>query len=141
MSELSHGLFLAGAFPYLLLGTAHAIATPLRTTDRKGLSPYDPELAKAMAASTVVLTRRTDMWLAWVGFNLSHSLGVVVFGAFVVMLGWNPVSFAQQASTVVPFACVVAAMYLFLAARYWFRVPIMGCAISTGCFMASWLAG
>ncbi len=118
-SDLSRYLYLAGALPFLVLGTAHALATPRAPADAKGLSPFDPQLAEAMTRSTLRLTRRTDMWRAWVGFNLSHSLGVLVF--------------------FLPFAVVVAAVYLRLAQRYWFRTPLLGCALSLVLFLAAWI--
>ena len=138
MSELSRYLFLAGAVPFLVVGAAHAAATPLVVTDRKGLSPTDAGLADAMARSRVRLTKRTNMWLAWVGFNLSHSLGAVAFGAFVLVIGMNRVSFAQQATVAVPLSLLVSAAYLCLAVKYWFRIPIVGCVLSVGCFLTSW---
>jgi hypothetical protein len=138
MPELSRYFFLAGALPFLVLGAAHAAATPLAVTDRKGLSPRDADLPGAMARSRLRLTKRTDMWLAWVGFNLSHSLGAVAFGAFILMIGLNRVSFAQQANVAVPLSLVVSAAYLYLAAKYWFRTPIAGCALSVACFLMSW---
>ena len=79
------------------------------------------------------------MWLAWVGFNLSHSLGAMAFGAFILMIGTNRVSFAQQASVALPLALLVSTAYLCLAARYWFRTPIMGCALSVACFLVAWV--
>jgi hypothetical protein len=33
---------------------------------------------------------------------------------------------------------IVSASYLCLAVRYWFRTPIIGCALSVGCFVTSW---
>ena len=87
MSELSRYLFLAGALPFVFLGTAHAIFTPLRASDRKGLSPDDPALIDAMTRAHVRLTRRVDLWSTWIGFNLSHSLGAVLFGVFVLAIG------------------------------------------------------
>ena len=138
MSELSRYLFLAGAVPFLVFGAAHAAATPLAVTDRRGLSPTDAGLADAMARSRVRLTKRTNMWLAWVGFNLSHSLGAVAFGAFVLVIGMNRVAFAQQATVAVPLALLVSAAYLCLAVKYWFRIPIVGCVLSVGCFLTSW---
>ena len=75
MLELSRYLYLAGALPFFVLGLAHALATPRAPADVKGLSPSDPQLAEAMTRSGLRLTRRTDMWRAWVGFNFSHSLG------------------------------------------------------------------
>ena len=79
MAELSRYLYLAGALPFFVLGLAHLAVTPRAPADVKGLSPSDPQLAEAMTRSGLRLTRRTDMWRAWVGFNLSHGLGVVVF--------------------------------------------------------------
>jgi hypothetical protein len=138
MSEISRWLFLAGALPFLFLGAAHALATPLSPDDRKGLTPRDPALPGAMAASTVLLTRRTDMWLAWVGFNLSHSLGAITLGLFVLVVGRSPESFAGQAALCVPLATAVAAVYVAIGMKYWFRTPIAGCALSLVCFAAAW---
>ena len=138
MSELSRWLFLVGALPFLSLGAAHALATPLAPNDRKGLTPRDPALAGAMATSTVLLTRRTDMWLAWVGFNFSHSLGAITFGLFVLVIGRSPASFTGQAALCVPLATAVAAIYVVIGMRYWFRTPIAGCMLSLVCFATSW---
>jgi len=138
-SELSRYLYLAGALPFLVLGTAHALATPRAPADAKGLSPFDPQLAEAMTRSTLRLTRRTDMWRAWVGFNLSHSLGVLVFAASVILTGRNRSAFDAQAHLFLPFAMVVAAVYLWLARRYWFKTPVLGCALALVLFLASWI--
>ena len=104
MQELSRFLFLAGACPFVVLGVAHAVATPQAVGERKGLSPADPALAEAMVRARPRLTGRTDMWRAWVGFNLSHSLGVVLFGALVLLMGRSPNVFAAQARLFVPLA-------------------------------------
>jgi hypothetical protein len=138
-SELSRYLYLAGALPFLVLGIAHAIATPRAPADFKGLSPSDPQLAEAMTRSGLRLTRRTDMWRAWVGFNLSHSLGVVVFAAYVFMTGRNVSVFAAEAHIAIPFAVIVAAGYLWLARRYWFRTPLIGCLLAVILYLGSWI--
>lgn len=135
--ELSRYLYLAGALPFFVLGTAHALATPLAPSDVKGLSPSDPQLAEAMTRSGLRLTRRTDMWRAWVGFNFSHSLGVFVFAAFVFVTGRSASVFAIEAHIGIPFAFVVAAGYLWLARRYWFRTPLIGCLLAALLFLAA----
>jgi hypothetical protein len=137
--DLSRYAFLAGALPYLVLGTAHVIATPLHPAHRRGLLPREPGLAEAMARSAVLLTRRTDVWRCWVGFNLSHSLGVLILGAAVLLVGLSPERYAYDATVFVPFAVCAAALYLLLGLRYWFRTPIIGCALSLVCFAAAWL--
>lgn len=141
MSELSRYLFLAGAAPFLILGTAHAIATPLLPGDRRGLSPRDPQLADAMTRASVRLTSRTDMWRAWVGFNLSHSLGAVLFSLAVVLVGATEPGYAALGPAFRPFAFFVAALYAWIGAYYWFRTPIAGCLISATLFLAAWVLG
>jgi hypothetical protein len=137
MLELSRYLYLAGGLPFFVLGIAHALATPRAPAEVKGLSPHDPQLAEAMTRSGLRLTRRTDMWRAWVGFNFSHSLGALVFAAFVFVTGRNASVFAAEAHVGVPFAVVVAAIYLELARRYWFRTPLIGCLLAAFLFLAA----
>jgi hypothetical protein len=132
-------LFLAGALPFVVLGLAHALATPRTPAEAKGLSPRDPALRDAMVRESVFLTRRTSLWLAWVGFNLSHSLGAVLFGAVVLLIGRSPASFRAEAGMFLPLAVVVSGLYLVLGVRYWFRTPIIGIALSGVCFLASWV--
>src|SRR5687767_14475635 len=139
MHEVSRYLFLAGALPFIVLGLAHAVATPHTPAQARGLSPRDPALRDAMSHDNVLLTRRTTVWLAWVGFNLSHSLGAVLFGAVIVLIGRSPASFEAQANVFLPLAVLVSATYLVLGIRYWFRTPIMGISLASVCFVASWV--
>jgi hypothetical protein len=139
MPELSRYISLMGALPFVVLGIAHAFATPRTPAQSKGLSPRDPVLREAMTKDTVLLTRRTTLWLAWVGFNLSHSLGAVLFGAVVLLVGRSQASFQAQAGVFLPFVIVVSGLYLLLGLRYWFRTPIVGIALSGVCFVASWV--
>jgi uncharacterized membrane protein YdfJ with MMPL/SSD domain len=138
MHELSRHLYLAGGVPILLLGIAHVFATPLRRDKPRGLSPADPALIDAMSATSVRLTRRMDMWLGWVGFNLSHGLGAILFGVLTVLLGRSESSFSTQAPLFGPLAVLVSGMYLGLAVKYWFFAPIIGCSASFALFLLSW---
>jgi hypothetical protein len=137
MLELSRYVFLLGAAPYLVLGTAHALATPRSPGDRRGLTPADPQLTEAMVGSSLLLTRRTNVWLAWVGFNLSHSLGALLFGVVVLLTGRSAAVFQAEGGLVLPLALLVGGAYLALAIRYWFRTPIIGTAISLFLFILS----
>lgn len=138
MPDLSRYLFLAGALPFIVLGAIHAIETPTRPEQTKGLSPRDAEYRQGMSQQTMLLTRRTNLWLTWVGFNLSHSLGAVLFGVAVLLAGRSTAAF-QANGPFVPFAVLVSAAYLAIGALYWFRTPIIGIALSLACFVASWV--
>src|SRR3989442_10069367 len=86
MEDWSRYLFLGGALPFVILGFAHAFATPTRLDVPRGLSPSDVEMAKAMSRTRLRLTARTDMWRARMGFNFSHSLRGLLLGARVLVV-------------------------------------------------------
>ncbi|HEX7918078.1 MAG TPA: hypothetical protein VF454_01690 [Gemmatimonadales bacterium] len=134
MADLSRIFFLAGAVPYLVLGTAHAWHTPIRADQKKGLSARDPAVEGAMATTSPRLTARTDLWRAWVGFNYSQSLGAVLFGLFVVLIGRSETSYHTEAALALPLSVLVSVAYLVLGIKYWFKTPIIGIAFATVCF-------
>jgi hypothetical protein len=138
MHELSRYLFLAGGLPFVFLGAAHAFVTPIELAKPKGLSPRDPGVAGAMSQTSLLLTRRVDMWRAWVGFNFSHSLGAVAFGVVVLLIGRSPASFTAEGPIFVPLAVLISGIYLVLGSKYWFRAPIIGIALSVVLFLCSW---
>jgi hypothetical protein len=135
VTELSRFLFLLGGLPWVVLGSVHARITPLTPAESKGLSPRDAAYRASMTEQTLLLNRRTNLWLAWVGFNLSHSLGAVAFGAVVWLLGRNTAAYRANAPFFIPFAIVVSGLYLAIGVRYWFRTPIVGIAFAGVCFV------
>lgn len=118
------------------LGTAHLLYT--FCTDK-----FDPNVAAtkaAMQASHPLLTRRTTVWRAWVGFNASHSLGAMLFAALYLILAIGHIEWLRASPALAWLAVVGSGGYLLLAVRYWFRTPLIGCAISTACFVCAALA-
>jgi hypothetical protein len=79
MNAISSSLVAAGAAIILLLGLMHL----LYTFYGPKLLPRDPELQMRMQEISLVISRQTTMWKAWVGFNTSHShgYGAILFGA------------------------------------------------------------
>src|SRR5215472_2609249 len=70
------------------LGALHAVYTLLDLRNPRRLVPVDPSVAHAMANSALQLSGgRTDMWRAWIGFNFSHSLGVLLVGGLGIWAG------------------------------------------------------
>jgi len=81
-------LLILGGAVFGVLGGLHAIYTLLDLRNPRRLVPVDPSVAHAMANSAVRLSRGgTDMWRAWIGFNFTHSLGVLLFAALAVWAG------------------------------------------------------
>jgi hypothetical protein len=122
-----------------LLGALHALYTFLDIAKPRRIVPDDPAVITAMQNSKIRLTGgAATMWQGWVGFNFSHSLGAIVFGVSCCIV---PACLRVSGlSAWVHFGlAVVSAVYLLLAIRYWFRIPVVGTGIATACLTAAWL--
>lgn len=100
------------------------------------LLPRDRDLRAQMERSTLVLTRETSVWKAWIGFNTSHSLGALLFGAV-----YGHLSLAQPAALAgSPFLLAVGVAlllaYAWLGRRYWFSVPFRAIVLALGLYVA-----
>ena len=126
-----------GGAVFSVLGGLHAIYTLLDLRNPRWLVPVDPSVARAMASSALKLSRGgTDMWRAWIGFNFSHSLGVLLVGTLGIWAGSRNKAFPEGILAVLT---VVGCFYLVLSLLYWFRTPSIGVAIGSGCFAAAWV--
>ena len=81
-------LMVLSASIILTLGVVHLVYTfwgPM-------LTPRDPALQISMSQISPVITKETTMWRCWVGFNVSHSLGLILFG---LVFGFLAVAHSQ----------------------------------------------
>src|SRR6267143_5370571 len=94
------------------------------------LTPRDPALQISMSQSSPIMTNETTMWRCWVGFNASHSLGLILFGLFFGYLALAHGQLLFQS----PFLLVVGLAMLggsvVLCKVYFFSVPLTGISIS-----------
>ena len=138
MSEL---FFLVGAALFGLLGVAHGVLTLRDLHAPRSFTPTDENLRRAMAQAPLRLAPQTTIWNAWLGFNLSHSLGLVIFGTLLGGLALHDFDIVAENLFLRFSAVVVGLIYLVLAVRYWFRVPAVFAAAGTLCFVVSALSG
>src|SRR5215831_18765226 len=89
-SPMIASLLILGGTVFGVLGALHAVYTLLDLRAPRRLIPVDPSVRHAMANSAVRLSRGgTDMWRAWISFNFSHSLGVMLVGALGLWAGFR----------------------------------------------------
>src|SRR5215471_12015498 len=135
LSPVINILLLLGGAVFGVLGGLHAIYTLLDLRNPRRLVPVDPSVAHAMANSALTLSRGgTDMWRAWIVFNFSHSLGLLLVGALGIWAGSRIKTFPVG---IIPVLTLIGCVYLVLALLYWFRIPAIGVAIGTACFAAA----
>jgi hypothetical protein len=134
-------LFLAGALLFGALGVAHGLLTLRDLRTPRSLAPVDDRVRIAMVDAPLRLAPQTTMWRSWVGFNLSHSLGLVVFGGLLTGLAWRDFDLVAHSAFLKAGSIVVAALYCVMAIRFWFWVPAALSAAGVACFVASAFAG
>jgi len=126
-----------GGTVFGVLGGLHAIYTLLDLRKPRRLVPVDPAVAHAMANSAVRLSGGAmDMWRAWIGFNFTHSLGVLLLAALAI---WAGARINRLPVGIIPALTLIGCIYLVVAMRYFYRSPAIGVAIGTGCFAAAWV--
>jgi hypothetical protein len=137
---LSELFFLVGAALFGLLGVAHGVLTLRDLHVPRSFTPTDENLRRAMAEAPLRLAPRTTIWNAWVGFNLSHSLGLLIFGTFFGGLALRDFGMVEENLFLRFGAVAVGLVYLVLALRFWFWVPAVLSAVGTLCFVVSALS-
>ena len=101
------------------------------------LTPRDPALQISMSQIAPVITKETTMWRCWVGFNASHSMGLILFGLVFGFLALAHARLLFQS----PFLLVVGLAMLgglvVLCKVYFFSAPLRDISISLACYIAS----
>ncbi len=115
------------------LGVAHLVYTFWGPK----LTPRDPTLQISMSQISPVISKQTTMWRAWVGFNVSHSMGAILFGLVFgfLALAHDQLLFRSPFLLVVGLAMLGG--YAVLGKVYWFSAPFTGICISLACYVAS----
>src|SRR6204780_3974820 len=90
------------------------------------LTPRDPTLQISMSQIAPVITRETTMWRCWVGFNASHSMGLILFGLIFgfLALAHDQLLFQSPFLLVVGLAMLVGVVVL--SRVYFFSAPLRG---------------
>ena len=127
MNTIAPSLVAASSAIVLLLGLMHL----LYTFYGPKLLPRDRELQARMQEVSPVITRQTTMWKAWIGFNASHSYGLILFGAVYGYLAMTHSEFLFQSAFLLSIGLILLFGYVFLAKRYFFRIPLRGVLLAT----------
>ena len=125
-------LVVASAGIVLALGLIHL----LYTLRGRNLEPRDANLLRSMMQAHPVITRGTTMWRAWVGFNATHSLGLILFA-----LVYGYLALAAPRLLMVPgflgiVGLVALLAYAVVAHRYFFTRPFHAVLLATALYIA-----
>ena len=115
----------------LMLGVIHLGYTFSGTK----LNPRDPSLQVAMSQTTPLITKDTTMWRCWVGFNATHSLGLILFGLFFGYLALAQPRLLFESWFLLTTGMATLAALLVLCRMYFFNAPLLGISIASICYV------
>ncbi|MEO0470257.1 MAG: hypothetical protein AAF206_11590 [Bacteroidota bacterium] len=127
----AHTFIIIGSVIVSLMGAYHLYATyftPLFT-------PNDPEMLDRMKRFHAPITDQTNLWRAWLGFNGSHSSGAIFFGSVNLMLAWSQPDWYASAWGLQVLNLMMLGFYIFLAKKFWFKLPLIGISLSSLFFL------
>ena len=116
----------ASAAVILFLGLLHLVYTfrgPM-------LHPSDPDLTARMMIVSPVISRETTMWRVWIGFNATHSFGLILFGALYGYLSMRHRAFLFHSWFLLALGFALLLGYAVIAKLYFFTAPFRGVVLA-----------
>ncbi len=123
-------LLALAAFIPLVLGTAHLVFTYFGPN----LRPRPAEVETAMRGARLVITGETTLWRAYIGFNVTHSMSLMLFGLVYGYLAlWRPEVMAGS-DFLQGLGLLTLLVFCLLAKLYFFSVPSRGVNLALALF-------
>ena len=132
---ISKMLIAACAAIILFFGSMHLAYTFF--TDE--LTPVEGPMETAMKHVALRISSDTTMWKAWVGFNVSHSMGLMLFGliyGYLTVYQWEVLRRSYFLSGL---GLLVLVGYVVLARVFWFKDPLIGVSTATLLYVAGFI--
>ena len=129
---ISRILIGASAAIILFLGSVHLAYTFFTPK----FNPTDGQVETAMKRVAPRISSDLTMWKAWVGFNISHSLGLLLFGLIYGYLSVCRWDVLQGSYFLAALGLLVLSGYVVLARVFWFSAPLIGVSVATSFYIA-----
>lgn len=127
--------WIIGSLIFTVLGTLHLAG--ILFTDK--FLPDNKKLIDDLKLASTNLSKHTNMWSGWIGFNTSHSTGLMFIGIANIYLSVNYFTLMQTDNMFFIFNILTVGFYVWIAKKYWFKIPQTGIIITFICFIISYI--
>jgi hypothetical protein len=124
----------AAATIMALLGVLHLFYTLYDFGPRpRYFRPSDPSVLQALRLTrTQLAPDGRDYWSGVLGFNLSHSVGVLLFALLISVATHDGIDWLK------PVLVAVGVVYAAISYGCWFNIPTGGIALATALLIFGW---
>jgi hypothetical protein len=135
-ADAAQAWFIAGTIVAMLAGGLHVVLTMVDTVRPTYFTPRDRSLKPAMENTRMRFggSAAPSMWNAWLGFNLSHGIGVFTFGLLCLLIAIHDFGLIERIDAIRPLTIVFSAVYFAVSLRFWFYGPALITGTATACF-------
>ena len=125
---------LGAAGIFAVLGVLHLVYTLRDMFGRpRYFAPRDPALLEAMRATRIALAPAgRDMWSVYMGFNLTHSLSLLLLALLIVLTVMTPLPALKLP------AIALGLLVTLIAWACFFHIPLIACAAASVLMIAGW---
>ena len=135
--EFARLALIAGSGIFLLLGAVHGLLTLRDLRNPTNFTPTDPAVREAMEGARLAIHPHANIWKAWIGFNLSHSLGLLLFGGTVWIIAWDYFPVFISSLALRGLLLSISTIYLVMSIRFWFARPTAVIAAAMACYLVA----
>ena len=128
-------LWQVGSLISVTLGSIHMYLTFFTNK----FSSLNEKMIAEMKVSSPILTQDITMWKAWIGFNGSHSMGILFIGVINFYLALPYFAVLQSDHLFFLGTILTISFYVWLAKEYWFAIPFISLSIALICFIVSYV--
>jgi len=90
-----------------------------------------------MTQTSPVITKETTMWRCWIGFNATHSMGLILFGLVFGFLALAHGQLLFRSPFLLAVGLAMLGGYVVLCKVSFFSAPLIGVSISLVCYLTS----
>jgi hypothetical protein len=90
-----------------------------------------------MSQTSPVITTETTMWRCWIGFNATHSMGLILFGLVFGFLALAHGQLLFRSPFLLAVGLAMLGGYVALCKVSFFSAPLTGVSIALACYLTS----
>jgi hypothetical protein len=136
--------FIAGTIPMMLAGGGHVVLTVFDAVRPTFLTPIEDSVRPQMKGTGMRFRAlfpgdgaTPSLWRFWLGFNLSHGLGVLAFGLLCLLIAAHDFDLVERISGLRALTIAIPAAYLTISFIFWFYLTSLVAVVATVCFTVS----
>jgi hypothetical protein len=132
--------FIAGTLPLIVFGGLHLLGALADTVRPTYFAPADSAVIAVTSQTGLRFRGRhaaPSMWNAWLGFNISHGLGIFAIGLTFLLVALQDYALIDGVDAIRPVSIGFAAILLGTALRFWFWGPVLIAGSSFAFFVVS----